>query len=111
MREFGSLLQCNRRGFSFGVCEYGERPEAATEQPNRRSNMFRKTTILLSAAMVLGTALSASAATKSQLSQAGGSGFYTMIPGYAKDGSVVALPDPDHSGQPQLTGNENPLRH
>lgn len=73
--------------------------------------MFRKTTILLSAVMVLGTALSASAAPKSQLSGAGGSAFYTMIPGYAKDGSVIVLPDPDHSGQVQLTGDENPLRH
>jgi hypothetical protein len=27
------------------------------------------------------------------------------IPGYAADGSVVAVPDPDHRGQAQLTGD------
>jgi hypothetical protein len=67
--------------------------------------MFNKTKIALSAAIVLGTALTASAATKPQASQATGSGFYTMVPGYAGDGSVVAVPDPDHRGQAQLTGD------
>jgi hypothetical protein len=73
--------------------------------------MFPKTTILLSAVIVLGAALPVSAATKPQFSQAGGSGFYTMIPGYAMDGNVVAVPDPDHHGQPQLPGDENPRNH
>lgn len=69
--------------------------------------MFTKTKIALAAAMVLGTALTASAATKTQLNQVNGSAFYTMIPGYAGDGGVVTIPDPDHAGQAQLTGDQS----
>lgn len=72
--------------------------------------MFTKTKIALAAAMVIGTAFAASAATKPQFNQVSGSGFYTMIPGYAGDGSVVTIPDPDHAGQAQLTGDQNPRR-
>lgn len=70
--------------------------------------MFTKTKFALAAAIVLGTAFAASAATKSQ---AAGSAAYTMIPGYNNSGSVVATPDPDHYGQPQTAGDENALRH
>ena len=73
--------------------------------------MFTKTKFALAAAIVLGTAFSASAATKPQATQAAGSVVYDMIPGYNRDGSVVATPDPDHYGQPQTAGDENPLRH
>jgi hypothetical protein len=71
--------------------------------------MFSKTKIALAAVVVLSTALSASAATKPR-TDANQSATYTMIPGYAGDGSMVAIPDPDHSGQSQLTGDANP-RH
>jgi hypothetical protein len=70
--------------------------------------MFSKTKIALSAAIVLGTAFSASAATKPGVTHVNQSAFFTMIPGYAKDGSVVAIPDPNHYGQPQLSGNVTP---
>lgn len=73
--------------------------------------MFTKTKIALAAAMVIGTAFAASAATKSQLDRVSGAAFYTMIPGYAGNGGVVSIPDPDHAGQAQLTGDQNPLRH
>ena len=73
--------------------------------------MFSKTKIALSAAIVLGTAFAASAATKSQVTQASGSAFYTMIPSYDRNGGVVAVTDPDHSGQPQLAGDRTPLNH
>jgi hypothetical protein len=69
--------------------------------------MFSKTKIALAAAIVLSTGLSASAATKAR--DVNQSATYTMVPGYASDGSVVAIPDPDHSGQPQFTGDTNPL--
>ena len=67
--------------------------------------MFSETKIALSVAIVLGTALTASAATKPQTTQTTGSAFYTMIPGYAKDGGVVAVPHPNRRGQAQLTGD------
>jgi hypothetical protein len=68
--------------------------------------MFSKTKIALSAAIVLSTAFAASAATKP--TQVSGSAVYTMIPGYDKSGGVVAVPDPDHRGQPQLAGDQTP---
>jgi hypothetical protein len=34
-----------------------------------------------------------------------------MIPAYAKDGSVVTVPDPDHFGQSQETGDQTPGNH
>jgi hypothetical protein len=66
--------------------------------------MFSKMEIALSVAIVLGTACAASAATKP--TQVSGSAVYTMIPGYDKSGGVVAVPDPDHRGQPQLAGDQ-----
>ena len=48
--------------------------------------MFSKTKIALSAAIVLSTAFAASAATKSQVTQASGAAFYTMIPSYDRNG-------------------------
>jgi hypothetical protein len=71
--------------------------------------MFSKTKIALSAAIVLSTAFAASAATKP--TQVSGSAFYTMIPSYDRNGGVVAVTDPDHSGQPQLAGDRTPLNH
>jgi hypothetical protein len=73
--------------------------------------MFAKIKIALAAAIVLSTAFAASAATKPSATQAAGSVVYNMIPGYNTGGSVVAIPDPDHRGQPQFAGNENPLPH
>jgi hypothetical protein len=49
---------------SFGVARYQQMIETSTKQPNRRFNMCPKTTILLSAVIVLGAAFPASAATK-----------------------------------------------
>jgi hypothetical protein len=57
--------------------------------------MFSKTKIALSAAIVLGTALSASAATKPPVTDLNQSATYNTIPGYDKDGRVVAIPNPD----------------
>ena len=72
--------------------------------------MFSKTKIALSAAIVLSTAFSASAATP-RVTGVNQSATYTMIPGYANDGSVAVVPDPDHYGQPQLTGDVTPRNH
>lgn len=73
--------------------------------------MFTMTKVALAAAIVVGTAFAASAATKPHFSPVSGSAFYTMIPGYAGDGGVVTIRDPDHPGQAQLTGDQTPLRH
>jgi hypothetical protein len=70
--------------------------------------MFSKTKIALSAAIVLSTAFTASAATKAGVTNVNQPAFFTMIPGYAKDGSVVAIPDPNHFGQPQLRADVTP---
>jgi hypothetical protein len=70
--------------------------------------MFSKTKIALAAVIVLSTAFAASAATKTQVTQDRGSAVYTMIPGYDRSGGVVAVPDPDHFGQPQLAGDQSP---
>jgi len=82
------------------------------QQPNRSGDptMFAKTKIALAAAIVLGTAVAAFAATKPQAAQITAA-VYTKIPGYNGAGAVVAIPDPDHSSQSQLSGDENPLRH
>jgi len=72
--------------------------------------MFSKTKIALAAVIVLGTAFSASAATKPRVTDVKQSATYTMMPGYASDGSMVAIPDPDHYGQPQATGDTIPHR-
>jgi hypothetical protein len=57
--------------------------------------MFSKTKIALSVAIVLGTAIAASAATEHQAAHDNGSATYNMIPGYDKDGRTVGIPDPD----------------
>jgi hypothetical protein len=62
--------------------------------------MLTKTKPALSAAIVVSTAFTASAATKHPGTNVSGSAFYTRIPGYYDNGNVVAIPDPDHSGQP-----------
>ena len=72
------------------------------------TTMFSKTKMALSAAIVLSTAFSASAATKPDVNQ---SATYTMIPAYGSDGGVVTVPDPDHFGQPQRTGDLTPIHH
>jgi aspartate/methionine/tyrosine aminotransferase len=58
--------------------------------------MFSKTIIALSAAIVLSTAISASAATKPHVTNANQSATYNTIDGYAKDGSAVEIPNPDY---------------
>jgi hypothetical protein len=72
--------------------------------------MFSNTRIPLAAVIVLSTAFSASAATKPHVTDVKQSATYTMIPAYAGDGSIVAIPDPDHYGQPQAIGDVTPLR-
>ncbi len=57
--------------------------------------MLKKTGMLLSAAFVLGAVLSASAATKAIVVAANAAGSYDVIPGYDRDGGVVAVPNPD----------------
>jgi hypothetical protein len=64
--------------------------------------MFNKTKLALSAAIVLSTALSASAATTPRVTDVNRSATYNVIPGYDKDGRTVDIPSPDQSGrQPQ----------
>jgi hypothetical protein len=58
--------------------------------------MFSKTKMALSAAIVLSTAISASAATKPRVTDVNQSATSNTIDGYAKDGSAVEIPDPDH---------------
>jgi hypothetical protein len=49
----------------------------------------------IAAALVLGATLSASAAPRSQMVQVNQSTSSDAIPGYGKDGGVVAVPNPD----------------
>jgi hypothetical protein len=56
---------------------------------------FPKTKIALSALIVLGTALTASAATNLRVRQDHGAAVTSVIPGYDKDGRTVGIPDPD----------------
>jgi hypothetical protein len=60
--------------------------------------MFTKAKFALAAAIVVGATLSASAATGNRVTHASQSAAYDAIPGYAKDGSTVAIPNPDRSG-------------
>jgi len=60
--------------------------------------MFAKTKIALAVAIVLGTTFSASAATKARVTHNDQATAYDVIPGYAKDGSTVAIPNPNKSG-------------
>jgi hypothetical protein len=57
--------------------------------------MFTKTKIALSAALVLGTAVTAFAAAKPHAAGANAMAAYNVIPGYNHDGSTVAIPDPN----------------
>jgi hypothetical protein len=57
--------------------------------------MLTKTKVALAAVMVLGTAVSASAATKPEVTRVDQSASYNVIPGYGHDGDTVAIPDPD----------------
>lgn len=57
--------------------------------------MLDKTKIALSAAIVLGTALTAQAATNPRSGHTGGSSVSDVIPGYDKDGRTVGVPNPD----------------
>ena len=60
--------------------------------------MFTTTKFAITAVIVLGATLSASAATKPHAAQVGRPAAYDMIPGYARDGSTVAIPNPEKSG-------------
>jgi hypothetical protein len=57
--------------------------------------MFTTTKFAIAAAIVLSTSLSASAATKPRATELSRSQAYDVIPGYAKDGSTVAIPNPE----------------
>jgi hypothetical protein len=59
--------------------------------------MFTTTKLAIAAAIVLGATFSASAATKPRAAEATRSQAYDVIPGYAKDGSTVAIPNPEKS--------------
>jgi hypothetical protein len=60
--------------------------------------MFTTTKFAIAAAMVLGATFSASAATKPRATAMSRSQVYDVIPGYAKDGSTVAIPNPEKPG-------------
>ena len=60
--------------------------------------MFKTTKLAIAAAIVLGATFSASAATKPRATELGRAQAYDVIPGYAKDGSTVAIPNPEKSG-------------
>jgi len=60
--------------------------------------MFSKTKIALSAAIVLSSAFTASAATKPRVTQDNRPAVYDMIPGYDKDGRTIGIPNPDLFG-------------
>jgi len=57
--------------------------------------MSKKMRALLSAAFVLGALVSASAATKAIVVAANAADSSGVIPGYDKNGQVVAVPNPD----------------
>jgi len=57
--------------------------------------MSKKIGPLLSAAFILGALLSASAATKAIVVAANAAESSDVIPGYDKNGRVVAVPNPD----------------
>jgi hypothetical protein len=60
--------------------------------------MFKRTKFAIAAAIVLGATFSASAATKPSATQVSRAAAYDVIPGYAKDGSRVAIPNPEKTG-------------
>jgi hypothetical protein len=57
--------------------------------------MSKKIGPLLSAAFVLGALLSASVATEAIVVAANAAESSDVIPGYGKDGQIVAVPNPD----------------
>ena len=57
--------------------------------------MSKKMRALLSAAFVLGALVSASAATKAIVVAANAADSSDVMPGYDKNGRVVAVPNPD----------------
>jgi hypothetical protein len=57
--------------------------------------MFATTKIALSAAILINTALAASAATKHRATHDNQSVAHNVIPGYGKNGQTVGVPDPD----------------
>ena len=57
--------------------------------------MLTKTKVALAAVIVLGTAGSASAATKPQVTRADQSASSNVIPGYDQNGGTVGIPNPD----------------
>ena len=60
--------------------------------------MFAQTKIALAAVILLGATFSASAATKASVTHNDQATVNDVIPGYAKDGSTVAIPNPEKSG-------------
>ena len=59
--------------------------------------MLTRTKAALAAAIVIGTAVSAFAATKPQATRADQSASSDVIPGYDQNGSTVGIPNPDQS--------------
>ena len=59
--------------------------------------MFATTKIALSAAILINTALAASAATKHRATDDNQSAAHNVIPGYDKNGQTVGVPDPEAS--------------
>jgi predicted lipoprotein len=57
--------------------------------------MFTQTKIALAVVLVLGTAFSASAATKTPAASNAQVAAYEVMPGYGSDGATVAIPNPD----------------
>ena len=57
--------------------------------------MLTPARIALSAAIVLSTAFSASAATKAHVTRGDRAAMSNVIPGYDHDGNTVAVPNPD----------------
>ena len=57
--------------------------------------MFAPTKIAISAAILVNTALAASAATKLRATHPNQSEAHNVIPGYDKNGQTTGVPDPD----------------
>jgi hypothetical protein len=57
--------------------------------------MFTASKLALIAAIILGTTLAASAATKARVAHGSQAVSSDVIPGYGKDGDRVAVPNPD----------------
>jgi hypothetical protein len=57
--------------------------------------MLTASKFALIAAIVLGTALSATAATRAQAAHNDQAASSEVIPGYGKDGGLTAIPNPD----------------